>query len=55
LMAVASLAALRLGQPQRAIPYLETLIALNPGDRATRANLANAYLQTETGWRRRAP
>jgi len=47
LMAVASLAALRLGRPERAIPHLEALIALNPGDRATRANLANAYLQTE--------
>ncbi|QKG70192.1 tetratricopeptide repeat-containing sulfotransferase family protein [Erythrobacter mangrovi] len=45
LMAVASLAALRLGLPQRAIPHLESLIALNPGDRASRANLANAYVQ----------
>lgn len=49
LLAVASLAALRLGQPQRAIPHLETLIALNPNDQGTRANLANAYLQVGNG------
>ena len=44
-LALASLAALRASLPQRAIPHLQALIAINPGDRAARANLANAYIQ----------
>lgn len=45
-LALASLAALRAGLPDRAIPHLQALIGLNPGDRAARANLANALLET---------
>lgn len=44
-LALASIAALRLGETERAIPMLEKLLALRPGDRAARANLANALLQ----------
>ena len=44
--ALASLAALRAGLPDRAIPHLQALIAINPGDRAARANLANAFLES---------
>lgn len=46
-MALASLAALRLGQPDRAIPYLRALLALNPDDHGTRANLANALIEID--------
>lgn len=45
-MALASLAALRLGQPVRAIPYLRALLAQNPNDRGAKANLANALIET---------
>lgn len=44
-MALASLAALRLGQPERAIPYLRALLAQNPNDRGAKANLANALIE----------
>ena len=44
--AVASLAALRLGLPARAIPHLEALIAINPADHPSRVNLARALLET---------
>lgn len=45
-LAIASLAALRSGKPDRAIPHLEALLELKPDDLASRANLANAYLET---------
>lgn len=45
-LALASLAALRLEEPRRAIPHLRALLALNPHDRASRANLANALVET---------
>ncbi|MGV2495455.1 tetratricopeptide repeat-containing sulfotransferase family protein [Pelagerythrobacter aerophilus] len=45
-LALASLAALRLEEPARAIPHLRALLALNPNDRASRANLANALVET---------
>lgn len=43
--AVASLAALRLGAPDRAIPHLEALIAINPNDHPSRVNLARALME----------
>lgn len=46
MLALASLAALRAGLPDRAIPHLVALLALHPQDRGSRANLANAYLET---------
>ncbi|WP_082665338.1 tetratricopeptide repeat-containing sulfotransferase family protein [Sphingopyxis sp. H115] len=45
-LALGGHAALHLGQTDRAIALLEELLALRPGDRATRANLANAWLRT---------
>ncbi|MEZ5680315.1 MAG: sulfotransferase [Erythrobacter sp.] len=45
-LALGSLAALRMGAPDRAVPLLRELIELNPGDRASRANLAVALVQT---------
>jgi len=45
-LAVASLAALRLGAPERAIPHLRDLLALKPDDEASRINLANALVET---------
>lgn len=42
LLSIISLAALRMGSPQRAIPYLRELVRLNPDDDASRANLAQA-------------
>lgn len=44
-LAIASLAALRMKQPARAIPMLRELIALNPQDHASRFNLAAALLE----------
>ena len=44
--ALASLAALRHGVPDRAIPHLQKLLALKPEDQASRANLANALIET---------
>ena len=44
--ALASLAALRLGAPERAIPHLESLLAIKPEDHASRVNLALALLDT---------
>lgn len=45
-LAIASLAALRIGNPARAVPHLRSLSELHPDDRATRANLANALVET---------
>lgn len=45
-LALGSLAALRLGQPAKAIPMLRELIALNPDDRPSRNNLAAALVET---------
>jgi tetratricopeptide (TPR) repeat protein len=45
-LAIASLAALRLGQPERAIGHLRDLLALKPDDEASRINLANALVET---------
>lgn len=45
-LALAGHAALHLGLTERAIAYLDELLALRPDDRATRANLANALLST---------
>ena len=45
-LALGGHAALHLGQTDRAIALLEDLLALRPDDRATRANLANAWLRT---------
>lgn len=44
-LALAGHAALRLGQPARAIPHLQALVDIRPEDRASRANLANALVQ----------
>ena len=44
-LAVASLAGLRLGEQERAIPWLRELLQINPADRASRANLANALIE----------
>lgn len=41
-LALAGLAAQRMGEPGRAAGYLGQLYALNPGDEATRSNLARA-------------
>ncbi|HEY8603932.1 tetratricopeptide repeat-containing sulfotransferase family protein [Tsuneonella suprasediminis] len=43
-LAIASLAALRLQEPDRAVPFLQELIERNPADHASRANLANALI-----------
>lgn len=45
-LALASLAALRLREPARAIPHLQALLAIQPEDLASRANLANALVET---------
>lgn len=44
-LALGGHAALHLGLTDRAIALLEELLALRPDDRATRANLANAFLR----------
>ncbi len=46
MLALAGLAGLRARQPKRAIPHLQALLARVPDDQATRANLANAYVET---------
>ena len=46
LLAFAGLAAQRMGEPARAIGHLRELLALNPGDKATRSNLAKALIET---------
>lgn len=43
-LALAGLAALRLGDPARAVGYLRELLARNPADEATRGNLARALV-----------
>lgn len=43
--AVASMAALRMRAPQRAIPHLVELLQRNPDDLATRGNLAKAHAE----------
>lgn len=43
-LALASLAALRLHLPDRAVPLLRELLAINPQDGASKANLANALI-----------
>lgn len=43
-LAIASLAALRLNEHERAIPWLQELIDRNPADHASRANLATAFI-----------
>lgn len=45
-LALASLAALRLREPARAIPHLRALLEIKPDDRTSRANLANALIET---------
>lgn len=45
-LALAGLAALRAGLPERAIAPLEELLKTHPADRASRLNLANAYIET---------
>ena len=45
-LALGSLAALRLGEPARAIPLLRKLLETHPDDHASRANLANALVET---------
>jgi tetratricopeptide (TPR) repeat protein len=45
-LALASHALLRLRRPAEAIPHLQELLGLNPADRATKANLANALLES---------
>lgn len=45
-LALASLAALRAGSPDRAIPHLRELVAAKPDDTASRINLANALVET---------
>ncbi|MBX7539957.1 tetratricopeptide repeat-containing sulfotransferase family protein [Qipengyuania sphaerica] len=44
-LALGSLAALRMGQPDKAIPMLRELIVLNPEDRPSRNNLAAALVE----------
>ena len=46
LLALASLAALQLASPERAIPHLRTHHALAPSDDAVKANLATALAET---------
>lgn len=46
-LALGSLAALRMGAPARAVPLLRELVEANPADKASRANLAVALVQTE--------
>ena len=45
-LALGSLAALRMGQADRAIPMLRELITINPEDRPSRNNLAAALVET---------
>lgn len=45
-LALAGLAALRLGTPERAIPYLRELLQMKPADSATRTNLAKALVES---------
>ena len=44
-LAVGSLAALRLGNTDKAIPFLRELLVINPGDTASRNNLAAALVR----------
>ena len=44
-LAFAGLAAQRLGEPGRAVEYLRELLRINPGDLATRSNLAKALIE----------
>lgn len=46
-LAIASLAALRVREPAQAVPMLRELIELNPHDRASIANLANALIDLD--------
>ena len=46
-LAVASLAALRLRKPAQAVPLLRELLEINPQDRSSAANLANALIELE--------
>jgi tetratricopeptide (TPR) repeat protein len=45
-LAVGSLAALRIGEPAKAVPMLRELIEINPADQPSRNNLAAALLQS---------
>lgn len=45
-LAVAGLAAQRMGEPARAVGYLRELHATNPADQATRSNLARALVES---------
>lgn len=45
-LAIASLTALRIGEPRRAIPHLRELLAIHPKDRASMVNLASALIET---------
>lgn len=47
LLALAGLAAQRLGSPARALPHLRELHALNSADQGTRANLAKALIELD--------
>ena len=47
LLALAGLAAQRMGEPDKAIGHLRELLALNPTDNATRSNLAKALVETK--------
>ncbi|MBD3729027.1 MAG: sulfotransferase [Sphingomonadales bacterium] len=46
-LALAGLAAQRIGRPDRAEPHLRALLAMNPQDNATRTNLANALIELD--------
>jgi tetratricopeptide (TPR) repeat protein len=46
-LAIASLTALRLGQPATAVPMLRELLRINPADRPSAVNLANALIELE--------
>lgn len=46
-LALASLAALRLREPERAVPWLRELLTINPRDSASAANLANALIDLQ--------
>ncbi len=45
-VALASMAAQRLGQPDRAVPHLREMLAVRPDDQATLGNLAKALVAT---------
>lgn len=46
-LAFAGLAAQRLGEPAKAVGHLSELLDLNPGDNATRSNLAKALIEIQ--------